>query len=136
MNKFPEQLKTLRTQKRLSQEDLATHLQLSRQAISRWENGETSPDLETLVKLASIFDVSLDELVLGVKPVTSYEKSEEDEENLQLLRGREFVLNPETGQYEKRDGMTILIDLISTYWWLIFFVPLIVMWIKLFIKLF
>ncbi|MET3559222.1 transcriptional regulator with XRE-family HTH domain [Streptococcus rupicaprae] len=136
MNKFPEQLKTLRTQKRLSQEDLATQLHLSRQAISRWENGETSPDLETLVKLASIFDVSLDELVLGVKPVTSYEKSEEDEENLQLLRGREFVLNPETGQYEKRDGMTILIDLISTYWWLIFFVPLIVMWIKLFIKLF
>ncbi|MGT2896117.1 helix-turn-helix domain-containing protein [Streptococcus entericus] len=136
MNKFPEQLKTLRTQKGLSQEDLATQLHLSRQAISRWENGETAPDLDTLIKLASIFDVSLDELVLGVKPVTSYEKSEEDEENLQLLRGREFVLNPETGQYEKRDGMTILIDLISTYWWLIFFVPLIVMWIKLFIKLF
>ncbi|MFA9413894.1 MULTISPECIES: helix-turn-helix domain-containing protein [unclassified Streptococcus] len=120
MNKFPEQLKTLRTQKSWSQDDLANQLHLSRQAISRWENGETSPDLDTLVKLASIFEVTLDELVTGVKPVNFNDKVEEDDdENLQLLKGREFVLNPETGKYEKRDGLSILLDLFSEYWWIL-----------------
>lgn len=68
MNKFAEQLKDFRHQKGLSQDDLANQLHLSRQAISRWENGETAPDLDILVKLASIFEVTLDELVTGVKP--------------------------------------------------------------------
>lgn len=68
MNKFAEQLKHFRSQKGLSQEGLAEQLHLSRQAISRWENGETAPDLDTLVKLAAIFEVTLDELVTGVKP--------------------------------------------------------------------
>ena len=68
MNKFAEQLKFYRSQKGLSQEDLADKLYISRQAISRWENGETAPDLDTLVNLTSIFEVSLDELVTGVKP--------------------------------------------------------------------
>lgn len=68
MNKFAEQLKFYRSQKGLSQEDLADKLYISRQAISRWENGETAPDLDTLVNLASIFEVTLDELVTGVKP--------------------------------------------------------------------
>ncbi|MFC3927998.1 helix-turn-helix domain-containing protein [Streptococcus caprae] len=68
MNKFAEQLKDFRHQKGLSQDDLANQLHLSRQAISRWENGETAPDLDTLVKIASIFEVTLDELVTGVKP--------------------------------------------------------------------
>lgn len=68
MSKFAEQLKHFRSQKGLSQDDLAEKVFLSRQAISRWENGETSPDLDTLVKLASIFEVTLDELVTGVKP--------------------------------------------------------------------
>lgn len=119
MNQFAQQLKKLRTQKGLSQEGLAEQLHLSRQAISRWETGETAPDLDTLVKLASIFEVTLDELVTGVKPVNPYEASEEDDENLQLLKGREFVLNPETGQYEKRDGLAILLDLLSEYWWVL-----------------
>lgn len=85
MNKFAEQLKDFRRQKGLSQDDLANQLHLSRQAISRWENGETAPDLDTLVKLVSIFEVTLDELVTGVNPepfivenVT--ESDEEDEE--------------------------------------------------------
>ncbi|MGT2757646.1 helix-turn-helix domain-containing protein [Streptococcus ovuberis] len=68
MNQFAEQLKDFRRQKGLSQDDLANQLHISRQAISRWENGETAPDLDTLVKLSSIFEVTLDELVTGVKP--------------------------------------------------------------------
>ena len=63
--KFAEQLKKLRQEKQLSQEDLATRLYVTRQAVSKWENGDGTPDLKTLVQLASELDVSLDELVLA-----------------------------------------------------------------------
>lgn len=65
---FPEKLKALRTAKKLSQDALAEELFISRQAISKQENGEATPDLVTLVKLADLFDVSLDELVTGKRP--------------------------------------------------------------------
>ena len=43
--------------------DLANELNVSRQSISKWENGNSTPDLEKIVKLAKIFNVSLDELI-------------------------------------------------------------------------
>lgn len=67
MTKVAEQLKQLRVKHQLSQDALAEQLFISRQAISKWENGDTIPDLDNLVRLTEIFDVSLDELVL-VKP--------------------------------------------------------------------
>lgn len=135
MTPFSSQLKILRQAKNLSQEALAEQLFISRQAISKWENGDATPDLENLVKLAEIFKVSLDELVLG-KKIDSNQDDEEDDENLHLLTNREYVLNPETGRYEKRDGLAILIDIISEYWWIIFFAPILIMFIKLLINLF
>lgn len=65
MSIFSEQLKKLRAQKQLSQDNLAEKLYISRQAISKWENGDATPDLDNLIKLAEIFDISLDELILG-----------------------------------------------------------------------
>ena len=56
-------LAELRKQKGLSQEELADKLQVSRQAISKWERGEASPDTDNLIELAKIYEVSLDELV-------------------------------------------------------------------------
>ncbi|MBQ2829539.1 MAG: helix-turn-helix domain-containing protein [Oscillospiraceae bacterium] len=55
----------LRTARRMSQGDLADALEVSRQSISKWETGASVPELEKLVKLAELFDVSLDELVRG-----------------------------------------------------------------------
>ncbi len=49
----------------LSQLELAEKLDVSRQAISKWETGASVPELPKLVKMAEIFEVSLDELVLG-----------------------------------------------------------------------
>lgn len=133
MNQLAQQIRVLRTDKNLSQDELAEKLYISRQAVSKWENGDATPDLDNLVKLSEIFTVSLDELVNGKKSVPT---KEEDDDNLHLLKGREYVMNPETGKYEKRDGLAIFIDLISEYWWLIFFVPLFVMWIRILIDLF
>ncbi|MGJ0023123.1 helix-turn-helix domain-containing protein [Streptococcus dysgalactiae] len=65
MTKVAEQLKQLRVKHQLSQDALAEQLFISRQAISKWENGDTTPDLDNLVRLTEIFGVSLDELVLA-----------------------------------------------------------------------
>lgn len=58
-----ESIYRLRTEKNLSQGDLAEALDVSRQSVSKWENGNATPDLERLVKMAKLFGVTLDELV-------------------------------------------------------------------------
>jgi len=61
---FNNKLYELRKQKGLSQEELANRLNVSRQTVSKWEVGESSPDMEKLVAISEFFDISLDELVL------------------------------------------------------------------------
>ncbi len=68
MKQLAQQIRVLRTAKNLSQDDLAEKLYTSRQAVSKWENGEATPDIDKLVQLAEIFGVSLDYLVLGKEP--------------------------------------------------------------------
>ena len=53
----------LRTQKGLSQEELAEKIFVTRQAVSRWENGETIPNIDTLKLLSKLFDVSINTLL-------------------------------------------------------------------------
>ncbi len=55
----------LRTKMGLSQSKLAEMIPISRQAVSKWERGETIPDSSTLVRLSEIFGVSVDDLLLG-----------------------------------------------------------------------
>lgn len=64
-----ETIYRLRTEKSLSQGDLAEMLDVSRQSISKWENNSAVPDLDKLIKLGEIFGVSLDELVKGEQHV-------------------------------------------------------------------
>lgn len=63
--KFNEKLQQLRKSKNLSQEQLAELLSVSRQAISKWELGTTTPELEKVIKISQIFSVSTDYL-LGI----------------------------------------------------------------------
>ena len=58
-----EVLLKLRTEKRLSQEELAEKVFVTRQAVSRWETGETVPGTETLKLLSRLFDVSINTLL-------------------------------------------------------------------------
>ena len=62
-----ETIYRLRTEKNLSQGDLAERLEVSRQSVSKWENDSAVPDLAKIVKLSEVFEVSLDELVKGEK---------------------------------------------------------------------
>ena len=55
----------LRKEKGLTQEELASHMGVSPQAVSKWENDQTCPDISALPKLARLFDVTVDELLEG-----------------------------------------------------------------------
>ena len=55
---FNNKLYELRTQKGLSQEELAGRLNVSRQTVSKWEVGESSPDMEKLVAISELFEIS------------------------------------------------------------------------------
>lgn len=81
---FGENLIKLRRQKGWSQDDLANNLDLSRQAISKWENNTSKPDIDNLKKISNIFSIKIDELVNNEIPdnkaVTLDVKKEEKKE--------------------------------------------------------
>ena len=60
---FNEKLMMLRKNKNLSQEQLGNELNVARQTVSKWELGETTPEMDKLIKMSEIFEVSLDELM-------------------------------------------------------------------------
>ena len=69
----------LRKKQGLSQEELAEKLGVSRQAVSKWERSEASPDTDNLIALAKIYDLTLDELIYGEKQSKETEKTEAEE---------------------------------------------------------
>ncbi|MGN6438012.1 MAG: helix-turn-helix domain-containing protein [Agriterribacter sp.] len=67
-------LKLLRKSKGWKQEDMQAHCGISRATWSNYENGNTEPDIQSLVKIAAVFDISLDELILTELKDTSRRK--------------------------------------------------------------
>ena len=63
--KISENITFLRKQAGITQEDLANKLNVSNQAVSKWEAGKCCPDIELLPELASLFEISIDKLLLG-----------------------------------------------------------------------
>jgi len=62
---FGENIYKLRTQKNWSQTDLANELEVSRQSVSKWENNTAVPDLDRLIRMSTLFEVSIDDIVFG-----------------------------------------------------------------------
>lgn len=60
-----KQIKKYRIEKEYSQEELANKIYVTRQSISNWENDKTYPDVNSLVLLSEIFQISIDELIKG-----------------------------------------------------------------------
>lgn len=60
-----KQIKMYRLENKLSQEELANRIYVSRQTISNWENDKSYPDINSLVLLSEVFKVSLDKLIKG-----------------------------------------------------------------------
>ena len=65
---FGENLRMVRKERNISQEDLAELLNVSRQAVSKWEQGSGYPEMEKMITLAKTLNVSLDFLVSGQNP--------------------------------------------------------------------
>ncbi len=81
-----EKLYNLRRKQGLSQEALAEELDCSRQVISKWENGTTTPDAEMLQKYSELFGVSIDYLVKeDIEEPTSVQPTEKKGGNKKLL---------------------------------------------------
>jgi transcriptional regulator with XRE-family HTH domain len=64
---FQEKLQVLRKEKGLSQENLAEQLGLSRQAVAKWEVGQSYPDINNLIALSDFFRISIDKLVKDIE---------------------------------------------------------------------
>ena len=64
-----DRIQTLRKSKGLSQEELADAAGVSRQAVSKWESEQSTPDLDKVIILSEIFDVTTDYLLKGIEPV-------------------------------------------------------------------
>ncbi len=125
---FNNKLYELRKQKGFSQEELANRLNVSRQTISKWEVGESTPDMEKLVAISDLFEVSLDELVKG-------EESKMAEPSERIVKSelysdiKEHVLTEDNKKRVTKGlkiagiiaGVIVLIDLLSFIVYVIMF---------------
>lgn len=94
-----KRIQTFRKQKGMSQQDLSDYLGITRQAISKWELDQTLPDLETLVKMAELFEISLNELI-GVE-----ENSKSISELYDLMQ---TIVNTQQKANKKRDFVQLI----------------------------
>lgn len=79
-------LRINREKNKLTQEQLADQIYVSRQAVSKWERGESLPDLENVILLSDLYDISID----------------------QLLRGANFLVKPfQIGEYNNKKNLVI-----------------------------
>ena len=81
--KIGEFLKELRKEKGLSQEQLAEEFNVSSRSISRWENGNTMPDISIIIELADYYDVDIRELLNGERKSGKMDK--ELKETLEMV---------------------------------------------------
>ena len=88
--KFNEKMIMLRKQHQLSQEKVAEKLKVARQTVSKWELGETTPEMDKLIMISELYNITLDELV-----------KEENQEKI--------VNDPNNTNSQKLAGMTIKI---------------------------
>lgn len=83
-----EQLKRLRESKGFSQEDVAKKIGVTRQAVYKWENDKSYPDIDNLILLSEMYNVTLDELIKGKQNIK--EKIHIDEEDEDFEKENEF----------------------------------------------
>ncbi len=103
--RFSDKIMTLRKQRGWSQEELANQLDVSRQAIYKWESGLTTPELEKIKKLTEIFDTTFEELlnddkelVLNKKEADSISEPQISEEPVEQRVKYHYNINEEISQ--------------------------------------
>ncbi len=111
---FGERLYQLRKEKNLSQEDLAERLAVSRQSVSRWENGSATPDFEKTVLLSELFETTTDYLLKGTMSLpTPNAESENPPTEFSLPTWRKVL----SAVFLVLSGIATLIGLFFGGWW-------------------
>ena len=88
-----DNLQNLRKIKNMSQEELAEKLNVSRQAVSKWESGNGYPETEKIISICEIFDCSMDELVKGkITEDVKKEKNEYDSVMSKIAKSTSFAI--------------------------------------------
>ncbi len=86
---FSEKLLTLRKANNLTQEELAEKLDVSRQSVSKWESGQATPELEKIIAISAVFDVTTDYLLKSSEIDDLSVKTEMLEKQQQMMLVRE-----------------------------------------------
>lgn len=73
-----DRIQTLRKGRGISQEELADKIGVSRQAVSKWESEQSTPDIDKIILLSDYFDVTTDYLLKGIEPTADAPKKEND----------------------------------------------------------
>lgn len=107
--KLNQQIRKYREALGLSQDRLAEMLYVTRQSVSKWESGDVIPDLEKIIKMTKIFNVSLDNLVLG----------KETNNTISKVDTSEFIYDPRKDKYIKKLGKMNFWDFLHRDWWII-----------------
>lgn len=118
--KLSEKITKLRKEKNLSQEDLGNEINVSRQAISKWESEQTKPDIDKLKDLAKYFNVSFDYLLndeLDEIPETSFsESSQNDNKNTTAQNSSENnTSSKKSKSHKKHPILKILLVILIIY---------------------
>jgi len=118
-----EKIQVLRKQKGMTQDQLADMLNVSRQAVSKWETNESQPDIERLIEIGNLFNVSVDFLIKDnhmSTPVTYIKKTKPE-----FLRNSRISFMV-SAVYSAATGVFLLLGFIWGLWhpgWIVFFIP-------------
>lgn len=115
-----EKLQLLRNNNRLSQEELGEKLGVSRQAISKWESGQSTPDLKKLIAISELYNITIDSLVKDeyefdvfksneVSSVDNQEEKKEDNKNAQIVINinKDSIFTSHSVEYEYKSKKSI-----------------------------
>ncbi len=103
-----ERLRALRTYHKWTQEDLAKQLNVAVSTVSGYENGSRRPDIETLIRLSELFQVSVDYLI-GRSELPSIEPKAIDLSNLDTIQNMRFELDNQPLSNEDKQYMLAII---------------------------
>ena len=114
---FNEKLKMLRKESKMTQEQLAEKLNVSRQAITKWESGDGVPDIENLKQISKLFNITIDELVKEEKNVQiEGEKGNSYIKELEIDHTKHFDINIckiEEVNFIRNDEEKVKVELLS-----------------------
>ncbi|MDD3193501.1 MAG: helix-turn-helix transcriptional regulator [Oscillospiraceae bacterium] len=108
-----EQIAMLRKKFHFSQEELGEKLGVSRQAVSKWEAGQTVPELEKLKELSRIFGVSLNELLQLEESIPEAAKEDSPDERLEQMTGEPFANPASEAKLKKQSKRPLVLTAVA-----------------------